>query len=332
MTLDEKIESYNQQIDDLANEIREQIINGEANWEMPWHKGIPQAKNMYTGKFYGGKNLLILWNKCLKNNWEANHWATFNQWRMIKAQIKRGEKGTLICIAIPKSKGKKGEEQLRIFNPGTSIDTSKLNQYFRFKFDFVWNESQVQNYFGAQPGLFEDPVDPNNMISELVGGSKAEIRSGGDRAFYRPSDDFIQMPDLARFRSINNIPPKESYNSTLLHELIHWTGHTNRCNRDLWGKFGEPLYAFEELIAELGCAILSTHLNYRVAPRDDHAKYIKGWLRPLKNDFSYFTEALEHARSAVYWLFKETDVFPDLKDQHIRKMNKERIEEMISDH
>jgi antirestriction protein ArdC len=78
---------------------------GASNWEMPWHKGIPEAWNPVTGKFYGGNNLLMLWNECLKNDYPNNHWATFKQWQRRRSgiKVKTGEKATLIMFAIPRA-------------------------------------------------------------------------------------------------------------------------------------------------------------------------------------------------------------------------------------
>ncbi|WP_460490189.1 zincin-like metallopeptidase domain-containing protein, partial [Belliella aquatica] len=112
-----------------------------------------------------------------------------------------------------------------------------------------------------------------------------------------------------------------------LHELIHWTGHHSRCKRDLGNVFGSSKYAFEELVAELGGALLATHLGRKVYPREDHAKYLNNWLKVLENDFSYFYIAMDLAKYAIYWLFDKTGVYPyELKKQEPRYLSEKMIE------
>jgi antirestriction protein ArdC len=326
MDFGEKIAYYHQQIDLLAETILRQMKEVGSDWNMPWHKGILQAQNPFTGKYYSGNNLLLLWSKYLENKYPYNQWATFYQWRKAKATIKKGEKGTLICIAIPKLKKHRQLIQTNIFEP---IDHQKINQqdiYFKFIFRYVFNVAQVNGFYGNEPGLFDNPVDPEKQISKLIAKSGAKISIGGERAYYNIITDQIHIPELARYIDEFHYPALEKYYSTLLHEIIHWTGHESRCKRNLMNVFGSSTYAFEELVAELGCAILSTQLNKRVFPREDHSIYLNNWINVLEKDFSYFIEALELARYSIFWLLKKTNVFPEpLKEQIERKVNKERI-------
>ena len=124
----------------------------------------------------------------------------------------------------------------------------------------------------------------------------ASLEHGGDRAFYRPSEDKICMPKFEQF-----IDPA-SYYSVLGHEHVHWTGATHRLNRDLEGRFGTDSYAIEELIAELGSAFLAARLGISVEPRPDHASYIASWLRVLRNDARAVLTASSKAQEAVDYL------------------------------
>jgi antirestriction protein ArdC len=327
MTFEEKVESYNQQIDQTSSWILSQMKIANDKWEMPWHKGIPQSMNAKTGKFYGGNNQMILWRMCLEKGYSRNKWATLYQWSSVKAKLRRGEKGTLICIAIPKLVAlEKRKGQLDLFDVYDPKEIKTSNKYFSFRFRYVFNQAQVNNYFGDQPDIFNPAPDPDNLIKTLIIKSEAEIRHGGERAFYRPSEDFIQMPELARFRGERLSHAEDRYYSVLLHELIHWTGHNLRCKRG-FGKFGSKGYALEELVAELGSALLSTHLNRKIYPREDHAQYLNNWLTVLENDFTYFNEALDMAKYSIYWLFKETGVYPfDLKKQEPKIITEKRLE------
>ena len=94
----------------------------------------------------------------------------------------------------------------------------------------------------------------------------ADIRHGGDLAFYVPGLDHIQMPPFPFFRD------PESYYATLAHESTHWTRHPSRLNRDFGRKrWGDEGYAMEELVAELGAAFLCADLGLTPQVRDVHA-------------------------------------------------------------
>ncbi len=126
----------------------------------------------------------------------------------------------------------------------------------------------------------------------------------GDRAYYRPSSDSISMPAMKSFCS------ERSYYSVLLHEMVHATGHQNRLNREgvtsKKSKFGNELYAFEELIAEIGSAYLCTALGFDTITHN--ASYINSWIDVLKSDKKAIFRASGHARRAVEYLFEIRDV------------------------
>ena len=73
----------------------------------------------------------------------------------------------------------------------------------------------------------------------------------------------------------------------------------NRLKRDMSGRFGNQAYAFEELVAELGSAMICGALGLEQKPREDHAQYIKGWLSCLRNDNKFVISAASHAQKAT---------------------------------
>ena len=124
----------------------------------------------------------------------------------------------------------------------------------------------------------------------------AIVSHGGDRAFYMPSQDRIQLPLFETFRDA------ESYYATRAHETIHWSGAEHRLARVYGKRFGDEGYAAEELVAELGAAFLCADLSLSLEPRDDHASYIAGWLRVLKNDNRAIFTASSMAEKAAQYL------------------------------
>ena len=294
MNIPEKIQHYSSQIDSISEIIINQMKDGASQWEMPWHKGIPEAWNPITGKFYGGNNFLLLWNESVKNNYPNNHWATFRQWQRRRSgvRVRNGEKATLIMFAIPRAafvrqQGKDIEQlNLEFVNKD---EKERAIENFYFRYFWVFNASQVDGYNADQPSLFHNNIDDLDRVKLFISRTGAEVKTGGNRAFYSIKKDFIQMPEMARFKSTRETTKQLNYFSTLLHEIVHWTGHKDRCKRKFGWKFGDNLYAFEELVAELGSAILTTQFNTQPVPRNDHAIYLNSWLNVLENDFSYFT-------------------------------------------
>lgn len=148
-----------------------------------------------------------------------------------------------------------------------------------------------------------EPKDPAQILDAaeaFVAATGADIRHGGNHAFYRFPDDFIQMPERERFMGTETSTATESYYGTLLHET-HWTGCAKRCDREFGKRFGDDAYAVEELVAELGAAFLCDDLGITLEPRPDHAAYLDNWLKVLKADKkAIFTAASQAAKATDY--------------------------------
>src|SRR6202795_1859591 len=128
----------------------------------------------------------------------------------------------------------------------------------------------------------------------LIAATGADFRIGGERAFYSPIHDFIQVPRPdAYFEPIN-------WHRTALHELGHWVGHGSRLGRDLSGGFGSALYAKEELIAEMTSAFVCASLG--IVPTVRHADYIGSWLEVLREDNRAVVRAASAASKAADFL------------------------------
>lgn len=167
----------------------------------------------------------------------------------------------------------------------------------------VFAAEQVEGY--ALP-IADTPapiaIQPIHVAEAFVTATRATIEHGGSRAYYRPSTDSIQLPPREVFLGTATSSPAESYYSTLLHELTHWTSREERCNRQLGKRFGDDAYAMEELVAELGAAFLCADLAISDAPRADHAQYLESWLHVLKADKKAIFTAASKASEAVAFL------------------------------
>jgi antirestriction protein ArdC len=109
----------------------------------------------------------------------------------------------------------------------------------------VFNAAQVAGYREKPKNVLLSETERIWHAEAFFSSLPATIRHGGDRAYYSPAGEYIQMLYFAEFESA------EKYANVLLHELTHWAGAKNRLNRDLSGRFGDARYAMEEMIAEL---------------------------------------------------------------------------------
>lgn len=125
---------------------------------------------------------------------------------------------------------------------------------------------------------------------------RPELKFGGNRAYYSPSLDYVQLPHLSTFDT------PEEYYSTLFHEITHATGHQSRVGRKSIlepSYFGSHSYSKEELVAEMGAAFLSGYCGIENVTIENSAAYIQGWLKALKNDKTLLIHAAAQAQKAA---------------------------------
>ncbi len=270
-----------------------ELEKGVRPWIKPWsfehaagritrplrHNGIP----------YRGVNVLLLWGESLEKGYAAPLWMTYKQSQELGAQVRKGEHGSLVVFA----------------DRFTKTDTNDLGEAVEHAIPFmkgytVFNVEQIE---GLPAHFYAQPVNPLPLSERIehadsfVTATGAAIHHGGNQAFYAPSRDMIQLPPFEAFKD------KDSYYSTVLHELTHWTRHDTRLTRDFGRqRFGNEGYAREELVAELGSAFLCADLGITPDIRDDHAAYLGHWLKILQNDKRAIFSAAAHAQRAADFL------------------------------
>ena len=289
---------------DLYQYVTDQIITaleaGTPPWVCPWSRtpGNAMPANLATSRAYRGINTILLNMQAMSHGYAVNRWLTFQQARALGACVRRGETGT--GIVFFKMLERDGESCGRCANDEPARKVIPLLRSFT-----VFNAAQVE---GLPEGLVAPEIAPEGWspvaaAEELLARSGAVIRHGGDQAFYRPSDDVIQLPLPAVF------PEASRYYNVALHELTHWTGAVGRCNRPLQGRQHIEAYAYEELIAELGAAFLSAHCG--LPSELQHASYIADWLTALRNDKRLIFSASSMAQKAVDYLLPPQATAPN---------------------
>ena len=281
----------------LYSEITDKIIAeleaGRLPWVQPW--GTPAAtaplampKNAATGRGYSGINVLILWGAVITCGFPGQNWLTFRQALSLGGNVRKGEHGTTVVFAdrfIP------GEEKKRARETGEEPQAIHFLKRFT-----VFNTAQCENLPGdvaiavppPPPGLIAPKVEA------LIKATEIDFRIGGNRAFYAPDQDYVQVPPpQAYFETIN-------WHRTALHEIGHASGAAHRLNRNLSGAFGSKKYAFEELIAEMNAAFCCASLG--IVPTVRHADYIGSWLEVLREDNRAMVRAASQASKAADYI------------------------------
>lgn len=268
----------------------------EANpgsFEMPWHRGGLGAslpRNPVTKQSYQGVNCVSLWAVSELCQYPTTEFASYRQWNEIGAQVKSGAKGALVVFY----------KEFAVDPDPENPDDNGMRKTARHS--FVFNASQVEGYTPSTVAVME-PLQRHEHMQRLVKAVGADVRVGGDAAYYVPSADYIQMPDERCFRQSEERERMFHYESTLAHELVHLSGHPKRLNRDLTGRFGSDSYAWEECCAEFGAAMICAQLGISAEPRKDHAQYLAHWVRRMKEDKkAIFTAAAKASEAARYLL------------------------------
>lgn len=272
--------------DKIVQIIIKKIEDGIDNkWQMPWHNRDFRFPINTDGYEYQGLNCFWLWMVKDMRGYSSNQWGTYNQWKQIGGDV-GGQSATAYNQYIL---------QPRI---GTDDDD---NVFIKgFKTWAVFNRDQVKGLpklQSEQSFVTEEMITDKAIKQQCINwfaNIPATIHTGHNKACYVPSKDEIRMPDFDTFRT------DIDYYSVLAHEIIHWTGADQRLNRKLSQE--RQSYAFEELVAELGSALIAANLKIQSKPTDNTTAYLKGWLQAVKKKPKTLWDAMSLAKHAVSFL------------------------------
>ncbi|MGX1100658.1 ArdC family protein [Amorphus sp. MBR-141] len=301
----------------LYSEITDKIITeleaGRVPWVQPWGTAAAKAplglpKNASTGRTYSGINVLLLWGAVIKRGFTGQSWLTFRQALSLGGNVMKGERGTTVVYAdrfVPEDEKRRARE--------TGEEAQAIPFLKRFT---VFNTDQCENLpedvATAAPPVPTGLIEPR--VEALIEATGIDFRIGGDRAFYVPAHDYVQVPPpQAYFEPIN-------WHRTALHELGHASGAPHRLNRDLSGSFGSKKYAFEELIAEINAAFCCASLG--IKPTVRHADYIGSWLEVLREDNRAIVRAASQASKAADWLLSFLPGHDQQRDEEERPLDR----------
>lgn len=229
-----------------------------AKWRKTWRSRkciggrLPHSANGY----YSGINLLTLMFEQDRHGYTSGQWLTFNAIKKLGYCVKAGSKGVGVIYWSPK--------EMKDKETGLIKKTLLMRNYYVFNLDQTNIPADVQQ---TMADTFFDTMKAFNLSNFAL-----DLRHEGDKAFYNPSIDYINMPIRTSFESDGE------YMSTFLHELTHWTGHKSRITRECADNYGfdKKARATEELIAELGSVFLSAHYGIESDVKN-HASYVASW-------------------------------------------------------
>lgn len=277
----------------LVDRILAQMEKGELFWEQPWNADICLPHNPVSNVRYAGGNRLRLIISAMEHGYTDTRFVTFVQAVKEGWKVKKGERGILcekwIYEKVTDIENPDTHEKEKIVVPLAHPVVS----YF-----YVFNAAQIEGMPEQTLPVTEVTAEEQDITGMLIRASPCEVKEMLTcQAGYIPALDVILMPPKETFHT------RADFIKTLLHEMVHSTGHPDRLNRNLKGKFGTPDYAKEELRAELGSLFLAADLGLPVDGKhlENHAAYLQSWIEVLRrNPDELFVAASDAEKAAGY--------------------------------
>tara|TARA_R110002124_G_scaffold19175_5_gene77230 strand:+ start:158 stop:1072 length:915 start_codon:yes stop_codon:yes gene_type:complete len=287
--------------DKITNQIIEALEQGEIPWEKPWNTAATAPQSVH-GKAYRGFNSMWLGFVAARLGYSDPRWITYNQAKKQGGTVRKGQKSQAVTLWMQSYNHQSSCPVKKSNQPCKNISKAKCQRFMFMRYYSVFNVEQVDGLElkPLETGTLND-FDPIEAAMEVVDDYReregVSINWKGDAAYYSPDLDEVTVPAMETFRSI------ESYYSTVFHELAHSTGHKSRLNRKdnkQVVKFGDPIYAQEELVAEITNAFVGgvTGVTSEVEA-DQRVAYIQSWLKALRNDTKMVVVAAGQAQKAA---------------------------------
>lgn len=282
----------------VTDRIIEQMNNGIIPWHKPWHLAGDESEvavNYVTRHPYSLVNQWLLM--------EPGEYLTFKQVSALGGKVKKGAKSRFVVfftnVAYTVKDEETGEDKeksyplLRYYNVFRLSDCEGIESKIKEAGEVVSMplcdeaDAAIDAYVFSQPTLSFQNDKPS------------------DRAYYSPSEDRVVVPMRSQFDEM------AEYYSTAFHELTHSTLTESRCNRRQQGVpafFGSKEYSREELVAEMGAAMLCTNFGVDTAKAfRNSVAYLQSWAKNLKRDPKAIVVAAGKAEKAVRYILGERE-------------------------
>ena len=317
-------------LDLFAEMMIEKIESISKDWRKPWFtEGALQWPRNLSGREYNGMNALMLLLHCEKEGYKIPRFCTFDcVQRMNKpgkdgqelprVSVLRGEKSFPVMLTTFTCIHKETREKIKYDDYKRLSDDEKqeYNVYPKMQVFRVFNVQQT-NLREARPELWEK-LEKENSRPEIDAGERFDFEPVDrminenlwicpihprhqDEAYYSMSKNEIVVPEKGQFKD------GEAFYGTLFHEMTHSTGAEGVLDRLKPTSFGSKEYAREELVAELGSALVSQRYGMTKHIKEDSCAYLKSWLDELKESPQFIKTTLLDVKRATSLITQRVD-------------------------
>lgn len=299
------------------------------DWKKPWISANASSAWNISGREYRRSNQLLLSLLCGYKGWEIPFFMTWNQANKLGVSVTKGEKSfPVVWFKDWYEKDRKRISTQEYLNL-PSDEQKDWKRKYMLSYNNVFNIGQT-NFRTERPEQWKALEEKVKTVIETKVRCSCEafdkalsaqtwlcpiIQNDGNSAFYSPSEDRIVVPRK------ENFPDQRDFYGTLSHEMVHSTGTKERLDRDMSGFFGTESYAREELVAELGSAILSSMTGITTSIKEDNLQYLKSWTEAIGNDPGIITGAVSEAAYAAELIDKTIGISMELsKDLKMKEI------------
>ncbi len=281
-------------------------------WRRDWTSAGTAPANAVTGASYRGTNSFWLSFVAMTKGYGDSRWCTMVQIADRygryhpgeKWHLKEGSKAAYVEYWYPYDLTTKRAVSWEYYR--TALKAGRAETEFRLaaRYTPVFNVSQVEGVPEPRREPGQD-IEPDGLVRKLsLRMGVTVLTDGGASAWYSRRTDSVHVPLPERFES------PYSFNSAVLHELAHSTGHPSRLARPESGGFGTPEYAYEELVAEMTACFSGTGLAD--APGEmhlrNHRAYVKSWAESVRADPALLVRAVHDAQKAALYMDRAAEL------------------------
>lgn len=303
---------------ELAEKFLQVLEEKGLDWKKEWSGQGMTPVNVKSRKAYHGINRFALMLTAMQRGYKDPRWATYLQVQEMGLRLKDA-RGQGVTVGFWHPYDTKERRSL------TWDEFKRLDEQIGERYILLCTYSTVFNG-DLIPGLapLPEPELHDVAIDELVDVVSAcmgveILHDGGSRAFYRPGEDKIHLPEPGYFYN------DYAYNSTALHELAHATGAPHRLGRQQGAMFGTEAYAYEELVAEISSCFMSTGLaigqdTFHV---DNHKAYVQSWIAAIREKPEMLGKAVMDAEKATAYMEHAAGLIPDREYEESMRASQE---------
>lgn len=300
-------------------------------WKQGWIGGnaFGDAPQNLAGRTYSGANAFFLQMYAGMYDFKTPVFMTFLQATKEKLRINKGatsfpvvywdlsikdENGNRVSKEDYKLMPKAQQEKMEVFPflkaySVFNIDQTNLEVVNKERYDGLVDKFKAEHREDTQ-GMYEN-LSLDRMVEKQEWVCPIHAEKQSNDAYYTPNPDVIVIPNKSQFKKgldqDSIYKDGMAYYATMLHEMAHSTGSPIRLNRNMSGKFGNPTYAKEELVAELTAAMVGNSMGFDKRILDNNAIYLDNWIGVLRKEPKFIVSVMADVNKAASMILAEVD-------------------------